>query len=97
MLHCCGAASELIPEFIDLGGMEPVGLKARFGGQIAFHGAMDTQHTLPFGTPDDVRREVAERREVLGRGGGYILCPCHAIQPDVPIENILAMYEAARV
>ena len=55
---------------------------------------MDNQHTLPFGSPEEVRREVLENLQVLGRKGGYILAPCHNIQPITPVENILAVYEA---
>ncbi len=54
---------------------------------------MDNQHTLPFGTVEDVRREVIDNLNILGRGGGYILAPCHNIQSLTPVENIIAMYE----
>ena len=70
-------------------------LKRDFGDKLVFHGAMDNQQTLPFGTVEDVRREVAENIEILGKGGGYILAPCHNIQVVSPAENIVAMYEAA--
>ena len=56
---------------------------------------MDNQHTLAFGSPEDVRREVADNIRILGAGGGYILGPCHNIQAISPPENIVAMYEAA--
>jgi len=107
MLHSCGSVRDLIPDLIAVGvdcldpvqtqarGMAPAELKAAYGDQISFHGAVDTQTTLPFGTPDDVRREVQERIAVMGAGGGYILAPTHNIQPDTPIENVLALYEAA--
>jgi uroporphyrinogen decarboxylase len=108
-LHCDGAIRAIIPDLIELGvdilnpiqptaaGMEPVGLKRDFGDRLCFHGAVDTQTTLPFGTPDDVAREVRERIETLGRGGGYILAPVHTVEPDVPLENVLAVYEVARI
>ena len=76
-------------------GMEAEGLKRDFGDRLIFHGAMDNQQTLPFGSPDDVRREVVENYRILGAGGGYILAPCHNIQAVSPPENIVAMYETA--
>jgi uroporphyrinogen decarboxylase len=105
MLHSCGAVRELIPDFIRIGvdvldpvqtmasGMEPEGLKRDFGERIAFHGGLDTQSTLPFGSPQEVRAEVRHRTATLGKAGGYIIAPSHNIQPDTPVENILAMYE----
>ena len=63
---------------------------------IGAGGAVDTQTTLPFGTREEVIAEVRERIEVLGKGGGYILAPVHTVEPDVPIENLLAVYETAR-
>ncbi len=57
---------------------------------------MDNQYTLPFGTVDEVRREVEDNLRILGEGGGYILAPCHNIQAITPVENVLAMYDAAR-
>ena len=108
MLHSCGGVRDLIPDLIAVGvdvldpiqtqarGMDPTALKADYGHALSFHGAIDTQTTLPFGTPDDVRREVRERIAVLGAGGGYILAPTHNVQPDTPLENVLAMVEAAR-
>jgi uroporphyrinogen decarboxylase len=71
-------------------------LKKHFGEQLCFHGGIDTQSTLPFGTRDDVIQEVKERINTLGKGGGYILAPVHTVEADVPIENVLAVYEAAR-
>ncbi len=74
--------------------MDREGLKQDFGGHIIFHGAVDNQTTLPFGSVDDVRQEVQENLSILGAGGGYILAPCHNIQAVSPPENIVAMYEA---
>ncbi|RME62981.1 MAG: uroporphyrinogen-III decarboxylase-like protein, partial [Caldilineae bacterium] len=65
-----------------------------FGDKVIFHGGVDNQQTLPFGTVEDVRREVQENMEILGAGGGYILAPCHNIQAVSPPENVVAMYEA---
>ncbi|MBZ0287536.1 MAG: uroporphyrinogen-III decarboxylase-like protein [Anaerolineae bacterium] len=104
--HSDGAIREIIPDLIEMGidilnpiqwrctGMEREGLKQDFGGKVVFHGGMDNQVTLPFGTPDDVRREVWENIEILGKGGGYILAPCHNIQEVSAPESIVAMYQA---
>jgi uroporphyrinogen decarboxylase len=103
--HNDGNCSRILPELIELGidilnpiqwraaGMEREILKQKYGEKIIFHGAVDNQYTLPFGTVDEVRQEVRDNLHVLGRGGGYILAPCHNIQPITPIENILAMYD----
>ncbi len=107
--HCCGAVADLIPDFIDIGvdALNPVQvsaagmgdtalLKRQFGRDITFWGAVDTQHTLPFGTPADVREEVRRRIEELAEGGGYVVAAVHNIQDDVPPENILALADAVR-
>ena len=106
--HTDGASRVFLPELIELGidilnpiqwrcpGMEREGLKADFGDRVIFHGGVDNQHTLPFGTARDVRDEVAKCYETLGAGGGYICAPCHNIQPNTPVENILAMYDAVK-
>jgi uroporphyrinogen decarboxylase len=107
MMHACGDVSEILPDLVDIGldileptqahlpGMRPEGLKRAFGTHLTFFGAICTQSTLPFGTPDDVRREAAERIRVLGEGGGYIVSPDHAVLDDVPAENVIALYQAA--
>ena len=104
MLHSCGSTRIIWQDFIEAGvdiydtiqpeaaGMNPASLKAEFGDRICFHGTISTQKTLPFGTPDDVRAEVLERIATVGKGGGFVLAPAHNIQPDTPLENILAMY-----
>lgn len=103
--HDDGNCRRIIPDMIEAGidilnpiqwripGMDRESLKAEFGGRVVFHGAVDNQLTLPFGTADDVRREVIDNLEILGRGGGYILAPCHNIQPLTPVENIITLYE----
>ncbi len=103
--HNDGAIRRVIPEMVAAGidllnpiqwrcaGMEREALKRDFGAQVVFHGGMDNQRTLPFGTVDDVRREVLDNLRLLGAGGGYILAPCHNIQALTPPENIVAMYE----
>jgi uroporphyrinogen decarboxylase len=73
--------------------MERDALKQDFGDQVILHGGVDNQYTLAFGTVDEVRAEVTENLEVLGKGGGYILAPCHNIQAISPPENVVAMFE----
>jgi uroporphyrinogen decarboxylase len=104
--HSDGAVRKVIPELIAMGadllnpiqwrctGMDRAELKRDFGDKLVFHGGVDNQQTLAFGTVDDVRAEVAENLRVLGAGGGYILAPCHNIQAISPVENIVALYEA---
>ena len=74
--------------------MAPERLKADFGDRLCFHGGIDMQRLLPHGTPAEVRAEVRRYCESLGRDGGYILAPAHLFQPDVPPENILAVYSS---
>lgn len=106
--HSCGAVEPLIEDFIESGmdilnpvqtscpGMEPENLKQKYGDRITFWGGgVDTQRTLPFGTPDEVRRQVAERIEIFSKGGGFVFNTIHNIQPNVPVENIIAMFEVA--
>ena len=76
--------------------MAPEELKREFGKDICFHGSIDVQKTLPAGTAEEVRKEVRERIETLGRDGGFILAPSHNLQPDIPAENIIAMYETEK-
>ena len=71
-------------------------LKRLYGSKLTFHGTISTQRTLPFGTVDDVRSEVISRIEKVGHGGGLILAPSNRVIGDVPLENLLAMYETAR-
>ena len=109
MYHSCGSIRPFIDGFVDMGveilnplqpraeGMDLKWIKATYGNRLSFHGGMDIQHTLPHGTVEDVAAEVCERIEVLGAGGGYILAPAHAFQADTPPENIVAMYDTARL
>ena len=109
MLHSDGALFPLIPSIIEMGvyilnpvqtsarGMDAGRLKAAFGEQLVFWGAsLDCQQTLPFGTPDEVAREVAEHVRTFAPGGGYVFAPVHNIQAGVPPENIVAMFDSAR-
>ena len=108
LLHSDGSIHELLGDLVEIGidainpvqttaaGMDSRELKREFGEQLAFWGAIDTQRVLPFGTQEDVGREVRQRIDHLGAGGGYVLAACHNIQADVPPENVLAMFEAAK-
>jgi uroporphyrinogen decarboxylase len=108
MLHSCGGIRELIPDFIEMGldilnpiqiraqGMDPEELKREFSKNICFHGSIDVQRELPFRTPDEIRKIVRSRIKILGRNGGFILAPSHNFQPDIPVDNIVAMYTAPR-
>ena len=105
--HSCGSILPIIPDFIETGldilnpiqplahGMEPVYLKKTYGKDLTFFGGIDVQHLLPFGTPQMISDEVRRRIEILGKDGGYIIAPAHNIQPDTPVENILAFFIAA--
>jgi len=106
--HTDGAIYPLIPDLIEIGvdALNPIEvsaagmgdttkLKREFGDRLAFWGAIDTRRILPFGTAEEVREEVRRRIHDLGPGGGYVVSPVHNIQPDVPPENVVAMYDAA--
>jgi uroporphyrinogen-III decarboxylase len=108
-IHSCGAIYELIPDLIEAGfdilnpvqcsadGMDPKRLKAEFGKSLVFWGGgIDTQKTLPFGTPSEVYKEVRERIEIFAEGGGYVFNSIHNIQSNVPTENIIAMFKAVK-
>ena len=107
--HSCGSVPAFIPHFMDLGydsinpvqvsayDMEPCSLKKRFGKSIAFFGGLcDTQHTLPFGTPEQVRDEVRKNINCFKPGGGYVAANIHNITAEVPAKNIIAMFDAAK-
>jgi hypothetical protein len=108
-VHSCGSIVSLLPDMIDAGfdilnpvqcsaaGMDPQVLKDRFGDKITFWGgSIDTQKTLPFGTPDDVRREAAERIKIFSPGGGFVFNPVHNVQAKTPVENLMALYASVR-
>jgi hypothetical protein len=108
-IHSCGAIRPIIPYFIEAGfqilnpvqvsakDMDPAGLKAEFGAQATFWGGgVDTQHVLPFGTPDDVRAQVREHIQKFGPGGGFVFSPIHNVQAQVPVDNLLAMYATVK-
>ena len=106
-LHSCGGIYEFIPGLIDAGldvlnpvqisakGMDPQLLKEEFGNQLCFWGGgCDTQHVLPFGTPEEVYEHTRCNIEIFKPGGGFVFCQVHNIQAAVPPQNIVAMYEA---
>jgi hypothetical protein len=108
-IHTCGSVVQLLPDIIDAGfdvlnpvqcsaaGMDPQTLKDRFGDALTFWGGgVDTQKTLPFGTPDQVRREVRDRIALFNRGGGFVFNTIHNVQANVPAENLVALYEAVK-
>jgi hypothetical protein len=105
--HSCGAVEKFVPSFIEAGfdilnpvqcsaaGMDPQQLKDRYGDRIAFWGGgVDTQRTLPFGSPAQVREEVLRRCEVFSKGGGFVFNAVHNVQAQTPVENIVAMIDA---
>jgi uroporphyrinogen decarboxylase len=105
--HSCGGVRPIIPDLIEIGvdvlnpvqtlaaGMEPEGLKRDFGDRLTFSGGIDTQDLLPHATSAQVRAETKRLIGLLAEHGGYILGPAHAFQGDVPIQNVMAVYETA--
>lgn len=105
MKHSCGCIREIIPALIEDGvdildpiqvaaeGMNLAGLVRDFGADLCFHGGVDTQRTLPFGSVEDVRAEVRSYRQITHERGGYILCGSQEFIEDIPLDNILAMYD----
>lgn len=109
LIHSCGSVEPLIKEFIEAGfdilnpvqttasNMDPGKMKAKYGDRLTFWGGgVDTQRTLPFGIPEEVRRQVRERIRIFSPGGGFVFNTVHNVQPRVPIENVLAMYQAVK-
>ncbi len=108
MYHCDGAIAPILDDLIEIGldvfnpvqpgvpGHEPHELKARFGDRLSFWGAIDQQHLLPKGSPDEIDADVKAKIEALGSGGGYMVAPAHILQGDTPVENVEAFIEAVR-
>ena len=109
LMHCCGGIAPLIEDIIEAGfdclnpvqcsaaGMDPRVLKRKYGDRLVFWGGgVDTQRVLPFGTPDEVRRQVRERIEIFRPGGGYVFNTIHNIVANTPVDNVLAMVETLR-
>jgi uroporphyrinogen decarboxylase len=108
MHHTCGSVVSLITEFIDCGldilqsvqpkaaGMDLAKLKREYGKYLAFHGGIDIQEVLPYGSPEQVREHAKQQIAAGKPGGGYIVSTAHNIPPETPTENVLALYEAYR-
>ena len=107
--HSCGAIIPILPGLIEAGfdiinpvqinakDMDSRRLKEEFGSRLTFWGGgVDTQKILPFGTPDEIRRHVKEQCEILGRDGGFVFNAVHNIQANVPVENVVAMFDALK-
>lgn len=106
MSHSCGSVAEIIPDLIEIGldvlesvqpeaaGMNPYELKRKWGDKITFWGCLGSQHTIPFDTPEGIRREVAKLKKEMSKGGGYILSAAKPLQPETPTENAVAVVEA---
>ncbi|MBN2884035.1 MAG: methyltransferase, partial [Clostridia bacterium] len=107
--HSCGAVEPLLDNIIKAGfdiinpvqcsatGMDPGHLKKTYGKDLVFWGGgVDTQKTLPFGTPDEVREEVLSRCEVFSKDGGFVFNAIHNVQADTPVENVAAMIKAVK-
>jgi uroporphyrinogen decarboxylase len=104
--HTDGDVTALVDDFVEIGidvlnpiqpeCMDPFALKQRYGSRLAYWGTLGTQSTLPFGTPEDVRRDIQARMEIVGKGGGLILAPTHMVEPEVPWENIVAYVETVK-
>ena len=108
-MHSCGGIWPLLDSIVDAGfdilnpvqcsasGMAPRELKKQYGGKLVFWGGgVDTQKTLPFGTPAQVREEVRERIEIFAEGGGFVFCSIHNVQARTPLDNLLAMFEVIK-
>jgi uroporphyrinogen decarboxylase len=104
--HSDGDCRAIIPELIEIGVtvlnpiqpecMDPAQLKIEYGDRLAFWGAIGTQSTMPFATPEEVRAVVKERIETVGKGGGFLIAPSHVLEPEVPWENVIAFIEAVQ-
>jgi uroporphyrinogen decarboxylase len=104
--HSCGSVAELMPDLIEIGldvlesvqpeaaGMDPCGLKRRWGDHLCFWGCVGSQRLLPFASPGEIQREVRRLCREMGRGGGCILAPAKPLQPETPTENAAALLEA---
>jgi len=107
-IHSCGSIEAILKDFIEIGinvinpvqvsakNMDPKTLKSKYGNDLSFWGAIDTQSVLNRMNEAEVKKEVEKTIDILGEGGGYILSAVHNIQPDVPPENIVAMFEHAK-
>ena len=102
--HSCGHITELIPQLIEAGVdvLNPIQpecmdfkeIHDTYGDRISFHGTIGTQSVMPFGTPKDVRQKVFKNLDIAGRNGGLYACPTHLLEPEVPVENVVAYIQA---
>ena len=105
IMHCCGSVADIMGDIVEIGldvlesvqpeaaGMDPYTLKAAWGDKITFWGCLGSQHTIPFGTPAEIRGEMQKLCRELGRGGGYILAPAKPLRPETPTANAVAVVE----
>jgi uroporphyrinogen decarboxylase len=103
-LHCCGSVFDILPDMIEIGldvleslqpeAMDVYEIKRRYGRELRLWGGLGTQRVIPFGSPAEIRAEIARLRRELGRGGGYILAPAKPLMPEVPTPNAVAVVEA---
>jgi len=108
MQHSCGAISEIIPDFIEIGadiinpvqvsakGMDMEALTRKYGAQVTFYGGIDTQHILPEGPIQHIRDTTRETIDLFGQNDGFILGPSQGIEPDIPVEHLLAMFDEGK-
>lgn len=102
--HSCGHVTELIPQLIEAGVdvLNPVQPECMdfkkicdtYGDRLSFHGTIGTQSVMPFGTPEEVRQKVFENLDIAGPNGGLYVCPTHLLEPEVPVENVVAYIQA---
>lgn len=102
--HSDGNVESIIEDLIEIGVdvlnpvqpecMDPIKIKAKYGDRLSFWGTIGTQTTMPFGTVEDVKKDVKNMIETVGKGGGLVIAPSHIIEPEVPLENIIAFFEA---
>ena len=107
MIHTCGSSSWAYERLIEMGmsgvdtlqpeaaDMDPETLVRRFGGRLSFHGCISTAGALAYGSPDDVRADVKRTLDIMMPTCSYHLAPTHQIQDNSPVENVVAMYQAA--
>jgi uroporphyrinogen decarboxylase len=107
MLHSCGDISSILEDLIEVGvdiinpvqtratNMQPSELREKYGGRVAFWGGMDVQLVLPFGTKEEIDKEVRSLMQTMGRSG-YVFAPSHNLQADTPVDNVIYMYNAAK-